>query len=350
MLSATLASAEVRGLSKGNPELQSAGPLAFGPEGVLIVGDTQAAAVFAIDTGDAKAATEKTMLSVADLGKKLAEKMGVSAEEITVNDLAVNPESGNVYLSASVAGKPALVRIDGKGNISPVSLKNVAFSKAQLANAPEDKVVESRGRKRNPRDESITDLAYVNGEIYVSGRSSADDASTVRSLAFPPQASDKGISLEIFHGAHGRTETDAIVRTFVAMDIGGKPHVLAGFTCTPLVKFPVERLTSNELVKGTTVAELGNRNQPYDMITYEQNGKTYLLVANSARGVMKVSTEDIERPEGIDEKVSGTAGQKYETIDALAGTKQLDKLDDTRAVVLIEATDGSWNLKTIELP
>jgi hypothetical protein len=73
-------------------------------------------------------------------------------------------------------------------------------------------------------------------------------------------------------------------------------------------------------------------------------------VANSARGVMKVSTDDIERPEGIDEKVSGTAGQKYETIDALAGTKQLDKLDDTRAVVLIESTDGSWNLKTIELP
>jgi hypothetical protein len=210
--------------------------------------------------------------------------------------------------------------------------------------------VESRGRKRNLRDEAVTDIAYVNGEIYVSGRGSAEAGSTVRSLAFPPRESDKGISLEIFHGAHGRTETDAIVRTFVAMNIDGKPHVLAGFTCTPLVKFPVEQLDSGSLVKGTTVAELGNRNQPYDMITYDQGGKTFLLIANSARGVMKVSTADIERKEGITERVSDTAGQQYETIDALAGTKQLDRLDETRAVVLIEGTDGSWNLNTIELP
>ena len=30
----------------------SAGPLAFGPEGVLFIGDPQGAAIFAIDTGD----------------------------------------------------------------------------------------------------------------------------------------------------------------------------------------------------------------------------------------------------------------------------------------------------------
>ena len=350
LFTATLVSAEVKGLTKGNPDLKSAGPLAFGPEGVLIVGDTKGAAVFAIDTGDAKAAKEKTEINVEGLNKKLAEALGAGPGEVTVNDLAVNPASGNVYVSLNVGGKPAIARVDGKGAVSTVALENVAFSKATLADAPEDKEVESRGRVRNPRDETITDVAFVNGEIYVSGRSSTDSPSTVRSLAFPPQASDRGISLEIFHGAHGRQEADAIVRTFVAMDIGGKPHVLAGFTCTPLVKFPVEKLDSNEKVKGTTVAELGNRNQPYDMITYEQEGKTYLLIANSARGVMKVSTVDIERQEGITERVSGTAGQKYETIESLAGTKQLDKLDDARAVVLIETTDGSQNLKTVDLP
>ncbi len=34
------------------PEMKSAGPLAFGPEGVLFVGDTAGAAIFAIETGD----------------------------------------------------------------------------------------------------------------------------------------------------------------------------------------------------------------------------------------------------------------------------------------------------------
>src|SRR5713226_6861005 len=39
-------------LKKGTPDLKSAGPLAFGPDGILFVGDTQGAANFEIDTGD----------------------------------------------------------------------------------------------------------------------------------------------------------------------------------------------------------------------------------------------------------------------------------------------------------
>src|SRR5439155_13155634 len=39
-------------LKTGTPDSKSVGPLAFGPDGVLFVGDRQAAAIFAIDTGD----------------------------------------------------------------------------------------------------------------------------------------------------------------------------------------------------------------------------------------------------------------------------------------------------------
>ena len=52
-------------LKQGKPDLKSAGPLAFGPEGILFVGDTQGAALFAIDTGEKAAkATEKRKLQV----------------------------------------------------------------------------------------------------------------------------------------------------------------------------------------------------------------------------------------------------------------------------------------------
>ena len=44
-------------LKSGEFELKSAGPLAFGPEGILFVGDPQAAAIYAIDTGDNKPST-----------------------------------------------------------------------------------------------------------------------------------------------------------------------------------------------------------------------------------------------------------------------------------------------------
>ncbi len=46
---------------------------------------------------------------------------------------------------------------------------------------------------------------------------------------------------------------------------------------------------------GTTIAELGNRNRPTDMIVYSKDGKDYLLIANTSRGVMKVPTT-VSRP------------------------------------------------------
>ncbi|CAE7545515.1 unnamed protein product, partial [Symbiodinium sp. CCMP2456] len=74
------------------------------------------------------------------------------------------------------------------------------------------------------------------------------------------------------------------------------------------------------------------------MVVYEKNGNQYLLMANSARGVMKVSTDDIEREEGLTEPVKGggTAGQDYEAVE-WEGVVQLDKLNDNQAVIITQA-------------
>ena len=118
-----------------------------------------------------------------------------------------------------------------------------------------------------------------------------------------------------------------------------------------LVRKVEEAISSGDKVRGTTIAELGNRNQPLDMITYRQNDQDYLLLANSARGVMKISTDDINRAQGIEERVGGggTAGQEYETIADWQGVVQLDRLNDTQAVVLVQG-DSSADLKTLPLP
>ena len=44
------------GMAKGTPELKSAGPATFAPQGILLVGDTQGATIFAIATDDTPAA------------------------------------------------------------------------------------------------------------------------------------------------------------------------------------------------------------------------------------------------------------------------------------------------------
>ena len=344
------------GLEKGTADLKSAGPLAFGPDGILLVGDTKAATVFAIDTGDASGDPAKARFTIKALNKKVADFVGEDAQRVTLNDIVVNPASGNIYVSATANGKPALIRIDSSGKLTKVKLQGVGVAKVVLPNAPEDKVVGQGRRRSNARNDSITDLAYVDGKVLVSGvtrnPSGGRPLSNVREIPFPLTTADSGINIEIFHGAHGRVENYATVRTFVPLIIDGEPSLLAGFTCTPLVRFDVKTLKSKKSVRGTTVAELGNRNRPYDMIVYKKDGETWLLMANSARGVMKISTKDIGRSKGITERVSGggKAGQTYETIEALKGVVQLDRLNDTHAIILVQNEGGSQDLATIELP
>jgi hypothetical protein len=259
-----------------------------------------------------------------------------------VNDLAVNPASGKVYLAVS-RGKgptaaPAIVVLDGTSKIAELKLKDVGFSKAAIPN-PSGK-----------RAEAITDLAFIDGRVIVAGLSSEEFASNLRSIPFPFSTADAGTSVEIFHGAHGKFETNAPVRTFALFEINKQPHVLAAYTCTPLVRFPVSDLKAGAKVKGTTVAELGNRNRPLDMIVYESGGKRFLLLSNNSRGVMKISTDGIDRAQGIVEKAGEKTGQQYETIAALKGVTELDRLNKGHAVVVTRDGGGPMNLVTIPLP
>ncbi len=67
---------------------------------------------------------------------------------------------------------------------------------------------------------------------------------------------------------------------------------------------------------------------------------------------MKVSTEDLERENGLSEPVKGggTAGQSYETIETLSDVVQLDKLDDLHAVVMVQPKGAPASIQTIDLP
>jgi hypothetical protein len=186
--------------------------------------------------------------------------------------------------------------------------------------------------------------------VIVAGLSNEDFASNLRSIPFPFKDANAGTGVEIFHGAHGRFETKSPVRTFALYTIGKQQNVLAAYTCTPLVRFPLDELKPGAKVRGTTVAELGNRNRPLDIIVYQSGGKDYALMANSSRGVMKIALENIEAQKGITEKINDKAGQTYETIGSLKGVLELDRLNKGNAVILVKDGGGPTNLQTIPLP
>jgi len=332
-------------LKKGSVELKTAGPLAFGPQGILFMGDPQTATLYAIDTGERTASESHGSPKVEGIDEKVASLLGTNPSEIQIKDLAVNPLSGSTYLSVArgrgPSALPVLLRLTRDGKLSEVSLKDAKFSSTVIPNAADGK----------SRQEAITHLAYVKGRVLVAGLSNEEFASKLRAFPFPFDKTDKGTSVEIFHGAHGKLETRSPVRVFVPYQIKGEDHVLAAYTCTPLVKFPVADLKPGSKVRGTTVAELGNRNRPLSMIVYQKGGKDYVLMANSSRGLMKIPLEGIDKIEGITSPVrKETAGLGYDKIKGMEGVQKLDAFDKSHALVLIRTGAGKLNLETIELP
>ena len=282
-------------LKAGKADLRSAGPLAFGPEGVLFIGDSAGAAIFAVDTGDRKSSAGGSV-EIKGINEKVAALLGTAPDQIEIRDVAVNPISHNVYLSVSRGRGPdaaaVILKADGSGKLSEVSLANVKHASVRLPDAPSADAKDPRGNSK--RVETITDLAFVDGKVIVAGLSNEEFSSSLRSIPYPFRDADKGAGIEIFHGAHGRFETNAPVRTFVPYNVGGTPHILAAYTCTPLVTIPVSELKAGNKVKGKTIAELGNRNRPLDMIVYQKDGKDFILMANSSRGVMKLPAAKLD--------------------------------------------------------
>jgi hypothetical protein len=155
--------------------------------------------------------------------------------------------------------------------------------------------------------------------------------------------------VEIFHGSHGAFETRSPVYTFVPFKTGATENLIAGYLCTPLVRFPVSSLTPGAKVMGTTIAELGAGNRPIDMILYSKDGQQFLLMANTNRGVMKIPTADFGTNKAITAPVQDKAGIGYETIASMQGTQQLDLLDAAHTLAITRAGSG-LDLQTAALP
>src|ERR1700686_5867573 len=108
-------------LKPGKADIKFAGPLAFGPDGVLFVGDSLGSAVYAIDTQDRTPAKTSIQIDIKDLDVKIAAMLGASPDQLLLNDMAVNPISKNIYVSISRGGSPmgdaVIVRIDPDGRL-----------------------------------------------------------------------------------------------------------------------------------------------------------------------------------------------------------------------------------------
>jgi hypothetical protein len=133
--------------------------------------------------------------------------------------------------------------------------------------------------------------------------------------------------------------------------LNNQPHLIAGYTCTPLVKFPISDLKAGQKVRGTTIAEFGAGNRVLDMIVYRKGEQEFLLTANNTRGVMKIPTSTFAGAAPITAPVeTETGGVPFEKVTTMTGIEQLDKLDDGHSIVIARSPAGGINLQAVALP
>jgi hypothetical protein len=333
-------------MTSGPVEAKSFGAMAFGPNNVLFVGDNDGESVIAIQIDDNAKASGP--IDLVGIDTKVAEALGTTTDYITIQDMAVHPTSHNVYLTVTrgkgADAKPVLLRVtrDAKQPIEEVSLANVKHSEARITNAP----VSTPGARNDPHHNTITDLAYADGKVWIAGLSNEQFSSAFRRVPFPFTSTQETTELEIYHYSHKRSETAAPVMTFAPEMINGSLYILAAYTCTPLVAFEASGLKAGQKVTGRTVADLGAGNAPYDIISYTLGGKDYMLIANRSHPMMKVSVADIAKAPAITNPDGGD-GIARTNVSAPGAVVQLADLDKDNVVVIQKGANGGFDLKSI---
>src|SRR5262245_35654635 len=209
------------------PAFKAIGPMTFGPDGLLFAADAQSAAIFALELGAAAQGGAHGAKAIPGIDKQIAALLGTDVREVAITDLVVHPQTRNAYLSVmrgqGASAMPALLRVDGAGKIEMIAFDKIKFSKVDLPNAPA-----AATGQNNARTSSITDMAFVDGRLYVAGLSNEEFSSKLRSVAYPFSTVDGGTSVEIYHGNHGQFETRSPVYSLVPSKVNGEMTLIAG--------------------------------------------------------------------------------------------------------------------------
>ena len=328
--------------------VQSINALTFSPEGVLFIGDSKAAEVYAFTPESESAQNSFENFRIQQVDEAIAEALGTTADAISFQDMAVHPVSGNIYLAIHLSNnQPVLLRLSSTGEIAPLDLGSVEFESKRISDPVAENAEDRRGHSL--RHWAISDMHFADGKLMLTGLSNREFGSTFRSMTYPFTDGEDDATLEIYHAAHGQFETHAPVKTFTTASVNGKTHIIASYTCTPLVLFPMDELTEGKHIKGRTVAELGAGNTPLDMVIVQKDQESILLMANTNRPVMKIALDDIAN-------YSGSLTTPVETPAATAGVDhinfpmtnvlQMDRWGKSNWLMLKRHSTGDLDLMT----
>jgi len=276
--------------------LSSVSRIAFGASDVLFVADWKAAKIYAFTLPKA-AKDDGAFFNIKNFESTLSKSLG--GVEIALEDVVARPGSNEVYASVSVGDSrtPAIVMAKADGSVQVVDLDELPQTSAALDKAPDEKLM--FWRTIPGRSFTVTDMKWYDGKLYVTGLSNQAFSSTLRVLGYPFGAGNTMASVEMYHTAHAQAETRAPIRAFEVVTLGGKPHLLAAYLCTPLVTIPNDQITDGAHVVAKTIAEMGYAGIPTNIVKYSAkdqmgNSTDYVLMQNLHRQAWVVPLADVE--------------------------------------------------------
>lgn len=296
---------------KSSP-FEYASALTFGPDGILYIGDSGAGRVYAWKPPESVNPAARAGYNLKEVDAQLAALLGTTPRNLRIRDMAVHPKTKEVYLAlgrvtdGSYASALAVVNQTGAPRLLEVG-PTVGSVKIPFSPAVD---FEFYGEVP-ARDLSITDIQYFDGRLYVAGLSNADFASSLWVVPVPFEDEVVTTTVEIYHAVHDQKETRAPIRAMTIRELNGEPHLVAAYTCTPLVVFPLSALDKGGHVLGKTIGELGYGNTPVDLITFtgsdaQQQPLEVLFVShkNQAAQVIGVAAlEEAARGAGLSQPV-----------------------------------------------
>lgn len=334
------------GMRLGAVQLRSAGALTFNQDGILFLADSRAATLVAVDPAETGQAEFKERELVSDLDLKVAGLLGTTRDMVRFGDMARNPKTGSLYFSVTrisdEGNQPALVRARGSDQVELVNLDNIRNSSTPLPEAPSAEGKTPWGQPQWTL--SVTDLSFVDGELWVAGLSNEQFASALRRVPFPFDKKGAVTTVEIFHTSHNRWETAAPIDAFLPLTLNGTPSLLAGYGCSPLATFTRADLKKGGHIRGRTVAELGGGSRPVDMLRFQRDGKDWVLIANSDRTLMVLDPEEIARAPALTAGVEHAyqpAGVKYLAVASSGVMRLADAGPDAVAVLRRDTESGA---------
>ena len=358
--------------------MKYAGALTFNSDGVLFVGDNVGSAIFAYPMGHGTAPTTAAPpLEVDNINARVGEVLGVAANQITINGMAVHPVTQDVYLSVTrgfgEGTLPAIVRVSPDGKLTAIDLKSVPGTSYKITDAPDENqhfrsrakdwpvpsAVKYDAKAQIPmRTLTIVDMKFHNGEVFVSGICNEEFASTLRRIPYPFTGKASETKVRMYHVAHARYETRAPIRAMQFANIDGKDTLIAAYTCSPLVLIPVADLKDGAKVTGKTIGDMGN-GQPISMVPLKLYGQDTLFVTNAGHGPRMIPIAGLNKakvytaensPKDFQSDISPEypLGPVGKSVMFIGASLHADALNDKYIVSLTRDTaSGSLNLEAL---